>query len=524
MTLAALPARRLACILLLALAPCALALAQQVPGEYSRTAPTPPAQWKLQAFPQARVARIRYAALPAARVQQVERDLSTPGFKAARVGLARSANAEATGARAGLRWVAVGKSGAVARLQASSPDARALRVGLQVDGLDARDELRFAGSADPARIVAVVRGAQALRQRDAQGLYWSPSTDGDTQVIEVFRPAGSGKVAPLLRAPMLSHLVVDSRSGFKVAPKAIGSSGSCNVDTVCRVGELGPGFVDAKNAVALMQFVQGGSTYNCTGTLLNDGDPATQVPWFYGANHCFTSNSDAAPVASQMQSVANTLNTFWNFEATACGNQTSAVVTQRTGGADYLYSSNVTDGMFIRLRDAAPAGAFFAGWDAAPLASSAAITGIHHPRGDLKKVSTGQKVGNDSALNTVAWLSGTTEGGSSGSGLFTIAGSAYRLRGGLYGGDAACSNTGSVSNTLNRDYYSRFDVVYPNIRQYLDGPIERNGSQPLVPPVSGTTAVPPVAAAPAPARAGQGLRTQRDSVRGADTGRGVPRR
>ena len=94
---------------------------------------------------------------------------------------------------------------------------------------------------------------------------------------------------------------------------------------------------------------------------------------------------------------------------------------------------------------------------------------VHHPQGDLKKSSLGQRLGQDEYQNEVGWTSGTTEGGSSGSGLFTAtgAGGSYELRGGLYGGFASCANSGSLSNTNNRDYYSRLDKVYDDIDQYL---------------------------------------------------------
>jgi hypothetical protein len=59
------------------------------------------------------------------------------------------------------------------------------------------------------------------------------------------------------------------------------------------------------------------------------------------------------------------------------------------------------------------------------------------------------------------WSSGTTEGGSSGSGLFTPGGAQYLFRGGLWGGTASCTATNGV------DYYSRFDLVYPDIASYL---------------------------------------------------------
>ncbi|RZA04503.1 MAG: hypothetical protein EOP02_40550, partial [Proteobacteria bacterium] len=167
--------------------------------------------------------------------------------------------------------------------------------------------------------------------------------------------------------------------------------------------------------------------------------------------------------------MASTLNTYWKYEASACNSGTVVAggYIQLAGGSDYLYSNVDTDGLLLRLRNTPPAGSELAGWDSNTLPASSAIIGIHHPRGDAKKVSSGQRIGQDSFQNEVGWLSGTTEGGSSGSGLFTFDSSSYYLRGGLYGGSASCANTGSLANSGNRDYYSRFDVVFPNIQSYL---------------------------------------------------------
>jgi hypothetical protein len=93
----------------------------------------------------------------------------------------------------------------------------------------------------------------------------------------------------------------------------------------------------------------------------------------------------------------------------------------------------------------------------------------HHPQGDLKKVSQGSVTAYsrwDSTTSPtqylqVQWSSGTTEGGSSGSGLLTLAGTQYVLRGGLRGGTALCSNLDGF------DLFSRFDQIYPSISQYL---------------------------------------------------------
>lgn len=473
------------------------ASAQQVAGERSWTRPQPAATWKRAGHPAKSIARQTYLEVEVQRLLRLQRANTMRVMKPTQVGIARHGLREsAQPSLPPLVWLDADTGGAVARIEVRSPDALALRVGLQFDRLDDRAELRFAGSDEPGRVVAVMRGEEIRRLPGADGLFWTPSTDGEAQIIEIFRPVGVPAAAVRVDAPRLSHLVANSRNDFKLIEK-VGESGTCNVDTSCRVSELGPHFVDAKNAVAHMQFVIGGGTYICSGTLLADTVPSSQTPYFYSANHCF-STSEGAPDSAQVQAVANTLNTFWNYEATSCRSGIAASSTQLTGGAAYLYSDERSDAMLLRLNQTAPAGAFFAGWTAAPLAPSGAILGIHHPRGDVKKVSSGQHVSTSPDMHSVAWTSGTTEGGSSGSALFTLGARGYELRGGLYGGEASCANTGSVSNTANRDHYSRFDVVFPRIQQYLASePVLRNGAEPLLPPRPA-----PAGAVPVPGGAG----------------------
>jgi hypothetical protein len=68
-----------------------------------------------------------------------------------------------------------------------------------------------------------------------------------------------------------------------------------------------------------------------------------------------------------------------------------------------------------------------------------------------------------SPLYRVVWNTGVTEGGSSGSALFTINSSGtYQLRGGLYGGLSFCSTP------TQPDYYSRFSDVYASIATFFN--------------------------------------------------------
>lgn len=447
-------------------------------GEHSRTPLAVAPQWRLKATQVPRHSQVRYGELGITRLLKLQRDNATRQRKAVQVGIARSAAHEAQRPLlAPLHWIPV-RGGAAARIEVHSPDALALRVGLRLDRLDDRVELRFAGSDAPLRVVALITGRQANTLAAGTSVFWTPSTDGESQLIELFRPHGVPADAVRVQAPHASHLLANSRNDFKIIEK-IGESGTCNVDTTCRVADLGQRFVNAKNAVAHMQFVQGANTYICTGTLLADTTGATQVPYFWSAHHCFAGGGSSQALMSQ---VAATLNTFWNYEATACGSGVSTPRVQLSGGAAYLYSDSATDAMLLRLNTPAPSGAFFAGWNAG-VWGDGPVLAIHHPSGDAKKVSVGQAIGRSATRTTTAWTGGTTEGGSSGSGLFTLARDGYELRGGLYGGTALCPNSGDVNNPQNRDYYSRLDAVFPAIAQYLAAePVPMNGAAPRLPP------------------------------------------
>lgn len=480
--------RCLASLMLVALPLAASAAVTQVAGEASRTPTQAAPAWKLAQFPARSVSHQGYREMAIERLVDMERRNARQGVKAVQIGIGRTTRSEGIDRTTpALRWVPLKQGGSVARLQVSSPDALGLRVGLQVKSLHPHVELRFAGTDEPGHVVVSITAAEAQATAGADGVYWSPVTDGAAQVIEIYRPAHVKATQARLQVPEVSHLLTNSRNDFKIL-KALGDSGRCNIDAVCRVDALGPAYVQAKNAVAHMVFNAYNTTgsvlgsYICTGTLLNDTTPGTQVPWFYTADHCFRGGANGVP-AQDRAKVAATLVTYWGYENSTCGGWNGVRNNAVTGGADIMYYNANVDGLLLRLRNPPPATATFAGWDASPLAANAEVIAIHHPSGDAKKFSRGQHVADEYAAQfTVGWLEGTTEGGSSGSGLFTrYADNSYRLRGGLYGGDALCSNSGSLSDPLNRDHYSRLDLIFPQIKQWIAAdPVRENGSQPLV--------------------------------------------
>jgi lysyl endopeptidase len=481
----------------------AAALSQAIPGtalaqvyvdaEASRTPPARESRWRAPDLDR-QASQLRYPELPLQRIVALQKSNDSAGAgarKPLQIGLGRASSGTGAKSLSSLEWRRLDDGSHAARLAITSPVAMGLRVGLRMQGLPPDAELRFQGSERPLGDILLASGREVMAATPQDGLYWTPITDGETQSIEIWLPPGRSPDAVRVSAPELSHLLTNTRRDFKILPK-IGESASCNIDTACHVAALGPGFEHAKNAVAHMTFNYYNAngtlygTFLCTGTLLNDTVPGTQVPWFYTADHCFAGGIDGVP-AQDRSRVAASLNTHWNYEATSCSSGVSTARTTLGGGADVLFNDPDpgTDAILLRLRNAPPAFATFAGWNAGPIAANSDVVTIHHPSGDAKKVSFGRHVpaASDSVSHGVGWLQGTTEGGSSGSGLFTRDSDGhYRLRGGLYGGYASCASSGNLSNTDNRDWYSRLDVVFPKIRQYIaPQPSRGNGAQPLRP-------------------------------------------
>jgi hypothetical protein len=365
----------------------------------------------------------------------------------------------ATGAA--LDWQALGDGRMVAAISIVSPSAAALRTALRIARLPDAALLRFA-SADgtvfevPGREVnaAIERNEAAGEQGRDTRLYWSPVAEGDTFAFEIELPAGGDPRDLRISIPHVSHLVASAGSAF-ATPTTLGQSAACEVDAMCASG-----WANERNAVAQMIFSSGSGSFLCTGTLLADGDPNSNAPFFLSANHCIGT-----------QSAASSLTTYWFYRSTQCGSGTPGQYRQLTGGATLLHGNATTDTAFMRLNNIPPQGTFYAGWMAAtPPAIGTAVTALHQPRGDLLKASQGAIRGYfsctapvngsfecDNASSSTAgfyevdWSSGLTEPGSSGSGIFRDDGS---LIGQLYGGSSDCRG--------GSDVYGRFDVAYAN--------------------------------------------------------------
>lgn len=420
--------------------------------------------------------RMAAAVIPAAQVNLgawVAEKAAVPLGGALQVGAQRMSSTTATPQALGemLPWQRSANGGWVAAVSVTSENAYGLRLGVVVDQLPGSALLRVytQRNRDAVFEIAGQRVLQILQANAAAGdvssegrTWWTPDSGGDEVTLEIELPPGTSTDTLRLSIPQVMHVYENLSLPLEdeqAITAKINESGYCNLDATCY-----DNYSTQRNAAARMLFVKDGYGYLCTGTLLNDRN-STATPYFITANHCISS-----------QTVASTLQTSWFYRSPSCDARTlSASYRVLRNGATLLYTSDNPDSTLLRLNDTPPAGAVFAGWDAGTRSAGQSVVGVHHPRGDLQKISFGAVRGLNNCIPAdagsylcgasssgyyynVGWSQGTTEPGSSGSGLFFDG----RLTGTLSNGSATCSTTAGSDN------YARFDIVYPALKQWLE--------------------------------------------------------
>lgn len=223
--------------------------------------------------------------------------------------------------------------------------------------------------------------------------------------------------------------------------RGFGNSDTCEVNVNCPEGDL---LQDQKNGVARIIVKSGFSSLWCTGSLINN-TRMDFTPYFLTADHC---GANASPENY------NQWIFYFGYESPDCEDppNDSLFNTYTMVGATKLAASGgagfASDFKLLLLNESVPGSynPFFNGWNLAETPSAAGVT-IHHPEGDIKKISTYA----DTLISTnwgsipnthwkVYWVQtetnwGVTEGGSSGSPLFDEQG---RILGQLTGGEASC--------------------------------------------------------------------------------------
>lgn len=242
--------------------------------------------------------------------------------------------------------------------------------------------------------------------------------------------------------------------------KGFGDAGSCMVNVNCGDGQ---NWQNEKKAVARI-IIEG--AYYCSGSLITT-TALNEEPLFLTANHCISTVGKDA-----VNNPALDYTFFcWNFETPGCMNVNTSPTYYTTSGATVLANNSYSDFALFRLtedpKELPNYVPFYLGWDCSGQSGNPGVC-IHHPQGDVKKISTiaSQPIstyyynyGENSSANhwkvnwaTTSYGHSTTEKGSSGSPLFTAN---HKVIGQLHGGYADCADSISAP-----DWYGKLSVSW----------------------------------------------------------------
>ncbi|WP_419868837.1 T9SS type A sorting domain-containing protein [Chryseobacterium sp. CT-SW4] len=318
---------------------------------------------------------------------------------------------------------------------------------------------------------------------------------GNTFYIELSYPV-SNTEKPLLITEKVIHSITDFYKGG-----AYGEAGKCTKNVACVFTDSDDKSRNIKSVGLMLYpiYKQGVNqhTYSatCTGNLMNN-TKQDGTPYFLTAAHCI-----GAAAANNNVNWNTELITLFNYEAKTCGSDGSEAPSSLSNnsvlGCTVLTqaSEQTFDYALLKLKGTASSLAkykvCYAGWDNNPNSYKVNVSntyGIHHPKGDVKKisfvkdlfpVSINQNIPFDpqnslGAFLKTTWRDGIVEEGSSGSPLFNSFG---KLIGTLSTGPKVTSGPASSMFTCeNPDIYngvwftsySRFSNNYYTMSPWLN--------------------------------------------------------
>jgi hypothetical protein len=286
----------------------------------------------------------------------------------------------------------------------------------------------------------VIRGAFTGENNNPSDILPTMPVPGEEIILEYHIPKGI-KWKGTIGITQISHDYLGVFGYDERKDNRYNLSQPCNVDINCSQGST---YQTEKRAVCRI-IVKGVEL--CTGALLNNTNQQN-LPLFITAQHCIVDQNDAS----------KTIFVF-GYESPWCHGPDGRVTHSLSGSV--LRSTNPNIDFSLVELSSFPSFVYrpyLAGWNVSGSIPQNTVA-IHHPRGDVKKISVDLDPPVSSTFtglitngfwNILQWEDGTTEGGSSGSPLFD---QNKRVVGILTGGEAVCGR--SVN-----DYFAKLSVIF----------------------------------------------------------------
>jgi PKD repeat protein len=363
------------------------------------------------------------------------------------------------------------------RLQISSKDALALSLTFQEFYLPNGSEL-FIYSPDKLQII----GAFNEKTNSNGGRFATELIYGSSLMIEYISPMQRAIDHRIRQFENTATIEIDGVNYVYrhvkdyYRDKGFGDAGDCEVNINCIEGAE---WQDEKRGIARVLLYGYGFSGWCSASLVNNTSE-DGTPYLLSAWHCREGVSD---------DYLDQWVFYFNYEFSECETELFQPSGNTITGAELVAEGQLNGGsdfLLLELSNNLPPSynVVFNGWSRLNSAGNRGAC-IHHPYGDVKKISTyntnltsatyygvGSEVGATSAHWKTYWAEtqnghGVTEGGSSGSPLFNSSG---LIIGTLTGGSSSCSNT-DLSDLFGKFFYhwtSNGSQLINQLKPWLD--------------------------------------------------------
>lgn len=297
-----------------------------------------------------------------------------------------------------------------------------------------------------------IQGAFTEANNNINGRFSTAPIKGEELIFEYSCPL-SDSTDDLLNLKIEKIGLLDKfyKSGYP----NFGVSQSCMINAKCPEFE---NWCDQRRSVALICMPrEDGFISFCTGSMITN-ERRDGRPYFLTAFHCldYINDGDGELSIEEKNTVNDWVVTF-NYQSFDCENPSIEPSTiYSISGAQFVNAHQRSDYAVVELSKRPPTNynVFYNGWTNDNSNPKNGVC-IHHPRGDIKKISTYDEARNNTLTDLfypghnwkVNWDRGRTQTGSSGSPLFNSEG---KTVGQLQGGGSECGNNFA-------DYYGRFD-------------------------------------------------------------------
>ncbi|MDR3134384.1 MAG: serine protease [Prevotellaceae bacterium] len=283
---------------------------------------------------------------------------------------------------------------------------------------------------------------------------------GEDVVFEYYQPA-SVKEAAVIAISRIDYGYRYVNNPYADTLQDLKASASCEININCPEGS---NWQIEKNAVARVSMYGPSGSGWCSCALVNNTDN-DYTPYVLTANHCLS----AVGLDAVGNNNAGQCMFYWEYEYPGCSNGSLTPFKSTTGATVTANNADSDFGLFLLTQDPRNIPEItlhYLGWDRSGNAGTGGV-GIHHPGGDVKKISASNQIQN--YPNQIFWddwtvtppnthwnitfYNGLLERGASGSPFID---NSRRVIGQLHGGSTVtCASTTNYSM-----YYGKFDVSW----------------------------------------------------------------